>query len=470
MAEDRPALQKPSKKETVAEIAIVVLLLFGRLVFHLFTPPGLSGDGFGYVSVARTLINSGKLLPLTTQPHGYPILIVPLLASGLDIARAVLLMNALLDCSVVALLLWTVKCIFPERHNRRLLVLAWLLVAVQPFTAEMVVGAYTETPSIFLTFFGAWFLFMPSNQGAKLLGFGLLGVASLLRTDNLLLNVAAIITYLFLFHRKALDVRYLATGLVVFCAFPVSMLAFQYYSTQEIGMVREADTYGHAGYYAWMRGWFAIEKTEHDRFAFDVGTANWAGFDVANYPSRAFDSTGERDRVAELLATWRATSYTAAIDRGFRRLGIEKFQDHPVRSLVLIPFLRMLHYWINIDGAQTYLRVVPLRRPFSTFVVGLVILLRLVLICLAIVGTYYVWLGIPATVTKQVLFARFASLLVLFRTLEFGILGIVAMAGLMEVRFILVAVPFALILSAWGIRFLARAGNWNRHGEQVATA
>jgi hypothetical protein len=88
---------------------------------------------------------------------------------------------------------------------------------------------------------------------------------------------------------------------------------------------------------------------------------------------------------------------------------------------------------------------------------------------LAIVGTYYVWLGIPATVTKQVLFARFASLLVLFRTLEFGILGIVAMAGLMEVRFILVAVPFALILSAWGTRFLVRAGNWNRHGEQVAT-
>src|SRR5262245_25214528 len=100
-------MQKPSKKETVGEIAIVALLLFGRLVFHLFTPPGLSGDGFGYVSVAQTLINSGKLAPLTTQPHGYPTLLAPLVASGLDIARAVLVINALLDCSVVALLLWT---------------------------------------------------------------------------------------------------------------------------------------------------------------------------------------------------------------------------------------------------------------------------------------------------------------------------------------------------------------------------
>jgi hypothetical protein len=124
-------------------------------------------------------------------------------------------------------------------------------------------------------------------------------------------------------------------GLALLCAFPLSMLAYQYHSTQEIGFVSlDKIKLWHPGYYTWIRSWFAIEKIEYDRFAWDVGTANWASFDVANFPSRAFDSTEERNRMAELMVTWRTTGYSDSIDRGFQELGVEKFRQHPLRSFV----------------------------------------------------------------------------------------------------------------------------------------
>src|SRR5262249_47471263 len=77
-----------------------------------------------------------------------------------------------------------------------------------------------------------------------------------------------------------------------------------------------------------------------------------------------------------------------------------------------------------------------------------------VLILLAAIGTYAVWLRPQTLVNDQVRLARFASLFVLMRTAELGALGTVAWAGLMEVRYILVVFPFALLLSFWGVRYL----------------
>ncbi len=330
--------------------------------------------------------------------------------------------------------------------------MCWLLAAIQPFTAKMVSSVYTETPTMFLVFVGVWLLFIPSNFVARVGAFTLLGAASLLRIDVLILNIVASVTYLAYFDAKH-STRASPLGLFLLCAFPIFMLAYQYHSTQELGLVRPQ--FRQPGYYAWMRRWFALEKIEYDRFAFGVGTPNWAGFYVANYPSRAFDSTAERDRVAELLVTWRTAGYVDSVDRGFQQLGLEKFQQHPLRSLVLVPLLRMIHYWINIDGAEAYLSVLSLGRPISTLVVASTISLRLVLIFLAAVGAYAVWLR-PTPVTNQVLWARFASLFVLFRTVELGALGTVVWGGLMEVRYILVAFPFVILLSFWGVRYLFR--------------
>ena len=83
--------------------------------------------------------------------------------------------------------------------------------------------------------------------------------------------------------------------------------------------------------------------------------------------------------------------------------------QHPLRSLLLVPSLRMVHFWINIDGAQSYLRVLPIQRPFSTFIVAFTLLLRLFLVFMAAIGAYAIWFRPRMAVTDQLRLARFAS-------------------------------------------------------------
>jgi len=129
--------------------------------------------------------------------------------------------------------------------------------------------AFTETSTMFFVFVGVWLLFIPNNFVARMVGFACLGVASLFRIDVLVLNIVASITYLVLFRRKAFETRAMPLGLVLFCAFPISMLAYQYYSTREIGLIKLE--FRESGYFAWMQTWFAVERSEFDHFAFDIG-------------------------------------------------------------------------------------------------------------------------------------------------------------------------------------------------------
>src|SRR5262249_35599744 len=225
-------------QQTAVNVAIAASLLIGRLGFLLFNPTGLWGDAFGYVNAAQTVLDTGKLPPLSVQPFGYLILLVLPLASGLDIGRVVLVLNALMDCSIIALLFWSSSRILAKPGDRGRRLSCWLLATIQPFTAEMVNSAYTETPTMFFVFVGVWLAVIPSGLIARFVGFGFLGVASLLRIDILIMNTFASVIYLFLFRHKTQDMRAALFGLLLLCVFPISMLAYQYYSTQEIGLVK----------------------------------------------------------------------------------------------------------------------------------------------------------------------------------------------------------------------------------------
>jgi hypothetical protein len=440
-------------RQSSADILIMITLLVARFVFLLFSPAGLSGDAFGYVQTAQHIIDSGRLPPLTAQPMGYSILIAPLLfASGAGIARAVVVMNSLMDCSVVAILLHSAKRLFPFPYQRNVRLLCWLVAIIQPFTAETVTSVLTETPVMFFNFVGIWLLFASRSFIGTACGMASLGLASLLRIDILLLNAICVIIYLAFFEgmkcRKGAGIK----ACLVFLTFPGLMLIYQFYSSQQIGLIRYEPRF--PGYDIWMRSWFALQKSEYERFAFDVGTSDWFGFDVVNYPARAFDSIAEHDRVSELLRTWRSEGYSTSVDRGFRDVGHNRFAHHPMRSFILVPTLRMAHYWINLDGALPYIRVMSIQRPFSTLIVAFALLLRLLLIFLAALGAYAIWFWQRAPVDKQLYLARFGSLVVLLRTMELGALGAILQRGLMEARYVVVAFPFLILLSFWGLHFL----------------
>ena len=428
-------------------------LLVLRLAFLLFSPAELSGDAFGYVEGAQTIISTGNLPPLSAHPSGYSILIAPLLfASGAGIARTVLVMNSLMDCSVVAILLHSAKCVFPLSYQRNARLLCWGVAVTQPFTAEMVNYVFTETPVMFFGFVGIWLLFVSRSFVGTAYGMASLGLASLLRIDILLLNVVCIIIYLAFFGGMRFGKRAGIKACLVFLIFPGLMLIYQFYSSQEIGFGRYEPQF--TGYDAWMRSWFALQKGEYERLAWDLGRRDWFGFDVSNYPARAFDSIAERDRVAGLLGTWRSEGYSTSVDRGFKDIGYDRFAHHPMRSFILVPTLRMAHYWINLDGAIPYIRVLSIQRPFSTLIVAFALLLRLLLIFLAALGVYGIWFWQRAPVDKQLHLARFGSLVVLLRTMELGALGAILQRGLMEARYVVVAFPFLILLSFWGLHFL----------------
>ena len=98
-------MQGKHNQRRPADTTIMITLLVVRLAFLLFNPAGLSGDAFGYVEAAQTIIDTGRLPPLGAWPRGYPMLIAPLLfVSGDGLARGVLVMNSIMDCGVVAML------------------------------------------------------------------------------------------------------------------------------------------------------------------------------------------------------------------------------------------------------------------------------------------------------------------------------------------------------------------------------
>jgi hypothetical protein len=226
--------QRPSANAT-----IIATLLIVRFAFLVFSQAGMSGDAFSYVQAAQTIIDTGKLPPLYVQPSGYPLLVAPLLFfSGPEIGRVVLFMNSMMDCAVVAILLYCTKKIFPYSDQRSARFLCWLLVIIQPFTAVMVNSAYTETPVMFFNFVGMWLLFTSRRFIWTACGLGLLGVASLLRIDVLPLNAVSVAISFIIFGGAKGDTRVGVKGFLVYLAFPGLMLIYQFYSTQQIGFVR----------------------------------------------------------------------------------------------------------------------------------------------------------------------------------------------------------------------------------------
>jgi hypothetical protein len=135
-------------------------------------------------------------------------------------------------------------------------------------------------------------------------------------------------------------------------------------------------------------------------------------------------------------------------------LAVKREAEHWLRNYIGIPLQRMACYWFTTDGAQTFLRVIPISRPFSTLYVGYITALRFMLIVLAAVGTYAVWFKQARSIQVISVFGRIGSAMLFLRTVELGILGTLVGAGLMEARYVIVVTPFLLFLAIVGFHFI----------------
>lgn len=439
-----------------AAATFIALCLLARAIFLFATPLELAGDGHSYLAVAMAIAHDGTLPPLGVQPRGYPLLIAPLaalLGDKANIARAVVWGQVLMEVIVVGSLArfaWKWLAAWPRAR-----LVTCGCIALQPFTATLVNNLMTETSVQFLVLAGL--LLLLSERGAGLAGarwvagLAMLGLASILRLDVLLLCAPVVVLASWL-RARAAPSRFLATcaaALLMFSIVPSCMLAYQWCSTGELGWSRPL--FHNAGFMSWMRTWFAFEHDEHDSLAFGPGSVGWKGFDVRNYPARAFASDTERHEVGRLLSRWESGGYTRDVEDGFVSLARERRAASPLITYVALPAGRMAHYWINKDGAQTVLRAVPLQPPASTAVVAATLALRLAIVGLAVFAVVGALRGPGLRVVA------IAASVVALRTLELGALGTVAWAGLMEVRYVIVAFPFMILLAVQGLcRWLSR--------------
>jgi hypothetical protein len=93
------------------------------------------------------------------------------------------------------------------------------------------------------------------------------------------------------------------------------------------------------GFQRWFKSW-AIEfaSTENVYWNWDSDVV-----DIANVPTRAFDTEDQYVRTAVLLATYNKDSNaTDAIDRGFEALAQERIADNPIRYYVALPVARLI--------------------------------------------------------------------------------------------------------------------------------
>jgi hypothetical protein len=444
-------------KPWLAYTTIAVLLLF-RIYIYIQTEPQISGDANSYLKKAEYVAATNDLPPLSAQSNGYPLVLAVLVQQDRnETAITVGRIQQAMDLVIILALLFLAHAQLGRKNRLAFLALSGILI-LQPFTGALSSGLYTEQMVTFFSFFGVMSLSIGlyRKRGKPLISLGglLLGLAAIFRADILLLNTVILLIFIFLIYlREENDDRLLRsiTLLSSFLLVPILLAALQFKSTHEVGFVKIEFYY--AGYMSWLRTWPA-DRVEYANFAF---FQNWAGADIDSYPDKAFINQSDRREVSELLSDWRETGYTDLINLRFEALAAEKREKESLQYFIFNPLYRMAHFWINVDGGQFYLGTLDIKRPLSTVLVGIVLVTRILLIMLFVLGVI--------SVAKHLIRSKsffeggwimnltmVSSLYVLGRTAELGLLGLFSWGGLMEVRFMIVAFPFFLVVCVTSVR------------------
>lgn len=453
-----------------AWIVLILLILF-RLATYLHTSFSLSGDGVSYMKTALFIGKHRILPPLSIQPNGYGWLLAwfNVYKDQTAALHRIGRFQQWLDFSVVLALCWLAKKIL-VKAKPVVLISSWALILLQPFTGIWSRTIYSEQFVSFFSFAGfltlSFFLFRRQRKLVALLGMALagvsLGLASILRSDVLVLNtflLATLAIYLAFFADGYLRWRWpkIIVLLLSYIAIPLLMSSYQLASSGQFGIFN--NDRDHEGYFGWIRTWPAT-PAEYEVFAFFSQKDLWT---VDNYPAKAFDSDAEKKSFAAIMNKWKQRYFlapTAETNSEFLQLTQEKIRRHPIRHYLINPIIRVSYYWWNTDGSQFYTVPYALQRPTSTVVAGLIFAARLLLLMLFLAGFILgacrpLFLQSTLQGNDWISFFCFISCAyVLVRTFELASLSSFMIAGLMELRFISIAMPFFLVGALLGTRLL----------------
>jgi hypothetical protein len=354
--------------------AALVLLALGlgtwlRLWF-LWHFPQVNGDGLVYGDIAKNWLlhgiygrteytASGAVIhPTLIRLPGYPLFLAACFRIfGVDHYGAVLYLQVAIDLVTALVVSWTARAVAGERAG----LWALFLAALCPFTANYAAAPLTETLSIFCVAVACaalvWLQMRPGWGPCLLLALSW-SYATLLRPDGALLAIACFAAIIIFANRGLVGfpaigrARALRLALI---AGMFSVVPFFFWTARNLRTFhvleplapRYATDPGELtapGFQRWMKTW-AVDFASTSDIYWNVDTAP---VDVNLLPTRAFDSTAQREETEDIFADYNQTStITPAIDARFNTLARERERAHPLRSYVVLPLLRVLDMWLR---------------------------------------------------------------------------------------------------------------------------
>ena len=330
----------------------------------------VTGDGLIYGGIAKNLLLSGRYAltvgtgetyPTLIRLPGYPLfLAVCFKLFGMENYAAAVRVQILLELAGCLLLADFARRVAPARLSRGAAYSTLWLAALCPFTAVYAANPLTEGPTLFVIALAmccvAKFQERPGWRPA--LGFTFaVTYAALLRPDGALVAVAfapALLVSL-LRLKEPVKVRGGVVRMAVVCALlavaPFAVWTWRNWNTFHVFeplAPRYATDPGEstqAGWVSWVKTWCLDFVSTYQVYWNVPGDT----LDVSKLPARAFDSPEQYAETAALADDYNKNgqSLTPDIDARFAKLAAERYQEHPVRSYVLLPVGRVVDMWLR---------------------------------------------------------------------------------------------------------------------------
>lgn len=351
---------KMERRKAGVQIATALALgLALRLMFVVHTPR-IAGDTLIYGDIAKNWMQHGVYgfsqtasgpVPTLIRLPGYPMFLALCFAVfGADHYRAVMVVQCLIDLATCLLVADLARRLFGRRAG---MVVLWL-AALCPFTANYVAAPLTETLSLLCIAVAFWGMERWRSAG---LGWNrwlwviaaALAYAVLLRPEQGLLAAAVIPAMLWMELRARKDglsaaVPVLVAAVcVVLPLVPWTVRNWRTFHVFEPLAPRYANDPGEEvprGFQRWYKSWGIDFASTEDVYW------NWdsAPIDIADIPTRAFDTEEQYSRTAALLTKYNPqTTATPELDSGFEALAQERIADDPLRYYVALPVARLMN-------------------------------------------------------------------------------------------------------------------------------
>jgi hypothetical protein len=341
-----------------------------RLLF-LFRFPAVTADSLIYGDIARNWLHhgiygisdSGHIVPTFIRLPGYPAFLAAVFSVfGTENYRAALVIQVFVDLGTCFVIADMARRIASARAAKA----AFLLAALCPFFANYAVAALTETWEIFFTVLALDFALaglenLLSGRTRAWTGCGLaVGAAILLRPDGglLLMSIGLYLGGLLIrpswVHNETAPKRsqILRTGLIVAAFALAPLVPWTWRNCRTLHQFQplapryatQGSEFVPAGFNRWVKTWIADYVSVEEIYWAVPGDT----IDPSKLPSRAFDSTKQREQTLQLLADYNHELHiTPAMDQQFATLALERIRDAPLRYYVWLPLVRITDMWLR---------------------------------------------------------------------------------------------------------------------------